>query len=245
VKGSSYVLFALIMCISSVHADPPFISDNPEPLNAKETEIFLYSDYTQSTVGSAWYAPAFEIDYGVFNDFEIDFLTGINTVFPRQAGNAVGLGDMQLLASYRFLHETSMTPEIAFVPTLSLPTGNSRRRLGNGKIWVQPALWAQKNWGNWRTYGGGGYTFNPAKHVKNYYIAGWVLERTINETWTLGIECYSQGAISKKIGSTTLVNLGMRYYFTPDFNLLLSVGHSFVGVPTTVSYLGLSWFFKA
>lgn len=57
-------------------------------------------------------------------------------------------------------------------------------------------LWIQKSWGPWKTYGGAGYTINPAKNMRNYPYAGWLLQNDINDKLTLGIEIFTQGADS-------------------------------------------------
>ena len=39
-----------------------------------------------------------------------------------------------------------------------LPTGSATKGLGVGKTWYKVPLWAQKSFGPWTTYGGGGET---------------------------------------------------------------------------------------
>jgi hypothetical protein len=40
-------------------------------------------------------------------------------------------------------------------------------------------LWIQKSWGDWQTYGGGGYYIDQDYAVsdKNYWYAGWLLQK--------------------------------------------------------------------
>ncbi|HKB54935.1 MAG TPA: hypothetical protein VKD22_13145, partial [Ramlibacter sp.] len=56
-------------------------------------------------------------------------------------------------------------------------------------------------------------------------------------------EVFTRGKDTEDGRSTTLVNLGGYYKFTPDFNLLFSAGHSVGGETHMVAYVGLWWAF--
>ena len=104
-------------------------------------------------------------------------------------------------------------------------------------------VWAQKSWGEWTTYGGGGYVINTAPGQENYAFGGWLLQRTVGERWLLGGEVYARGQDTQAGRSATVMNFGGSYRFTPDFNLLFSEGHSISGETHTIAYLGLWWGF--
>jgi hypothetical protein len=55
-----------------------------------------------------------------------------------------------------------------------LPTGNENRGLGAGHVRAFLPVWVQKSFGEWTTYGGGGYWINQDDNLgdKNYWFAG-------------------------------------------------------------------------
>src|SRR5215469_17014272 len=53
--------------------------------------------------------------------------------------------------------------------------------------YVLPLL-AEKSWANWTLYGNVGYWWQTAADKHDYWYAGAVLEREVNEPLTLGVE---------------------------------------------------------
>ena len=84
-------------------------------------------------------------------------------------------------------------PQIGVFPMAELPTGNSDKGLGNGKTWWRLPIWIQKSWGDWTSYGGGGYVINHADGQKDYPFGGWLLQKDFGEKWTLGGEVFARG----------------------------------------------------
>ncbi|CEK09952.1 hypothetical protein [Legionella hackeliae] len=64
---------------------------------------------------------------------------------------------------------------------MSFPTGNPKKGLGNGRSINTYPIWIQKSFGDWTTYGGGGYVQNLAPNTKNFYFEGWVLKFLIKQ----------------------------------------------------------------
>lgn len=122
---------------------------------------------------------------------------------------------------------------------MELPTGNAARGLGSGQAWYRVPIWIQKSWGPWTSYGGGGYAVNRAPGMRNYFFAGWLLQRDVSASLSLGAEVFSQGEASNADRGTTLFNFGGYYSFTSDFSLLFSAGHSIGGVMHRIVYFGL------
>ncbi|MGB8898965.1 MAG: hypothetical protein WCC90_06850 [Methylocella sp.] len=69
-------------------------------------------------------------------------------------------------------------------------------------------LWVQKDFGDWTTYGGGGYWINPGPGNKNFWFAGWVLERKITDKLTLGVALFHQTPDAISGVSATGFNFG-------------------------------------
>lgn len=95
----------------------------------------------------------------------------------------------------------------------------------------------QKSWGAWTTYGGGGYAFNSVDGMRNHPFAGWILQRDLNDKFSLGGELFTQGADSIDSKSYTLFNLGGSYNLNKHFNILASAGHSIIGESHLIGYL--------
>jgi hypothetical protein len=144
---------------------------------------------------------------------------------------------------YRVVDETETSPQIAVSPMAVLPTGDSNEGLGNGKAWWRLPVCLQKSWGEWTTYGGGGYVINPAGGEKNHAFGGWLLQKELGEKWMLGGEVFARGKDTVGGRATTFLDIGGSYRLSPKFKLLFSAGHSVSGETHTIAYVGLWWGF--
>lgn len=226
-------------------AGPPFQTDDPEPVDFRHWEAYIFSTYDGTPLGAATTGPALEINWGAVRDVQLHLVIPAAANFPPGGPRTFGLGDTELGVKYRFIHETKHRPEIGTFPFIEVPTGNSRLGLGNGKTWYRVPVWAQKSEGHWTTYGGGGEVFNSAIGMHDYPFAGWLLQRDLGKKLTLGGEVFyhgAQGPTALSTESSTLLDIGGYYYFrNPGFQLLFAYGHSVSGQPETIGYLGLYW----
>lgn len=239
-----YLAFFVLLWIKIVWAGPPFITDDPPPVEYLHWQLYLFANLNKNHFGTLLSAPAFEADYGLAPNLEINFIAPMATNFQSNGGgNSFGLSDFQLGFKYRFIQETTYIPQVSFAPIYFLPAGNSNKGLGNGHNWEILPIWFQKSWNDWTTYAGGGYALNSAPSTNNFYFGGWVLQKNINDKWMLGAELYSQGAFSYLIPAYTIINLGGSYQIKNNLALLFSAGNNIAGASNVVSYLGLNWFF--
>lgn len=231
--------------IGVLQAGPPFQTDDPEPVDFKHFEAYLFSARDATGAGSAYSGPAFEMNWGAVPNVQLHLVVPAATFVPNPGPTAFGIGDVELGVKYRFLHETKFRPEFGIFPFLELPTGSARAGLGNGRAWTRLPVWAQKSAGPWTTYGGGGMALNSAPGMRNYSFAGWLVQRDIGKKLTLGTEAYrhgAEGAAALSTRASTLIDAGGYYYFKkPAFQLLFMAGHSVAGQPESVAYLGLYW----
>ena len=110
-----------------------------------------------------------DMNYGILPDIHAHVTTPFN--FNHVKGDDrtdYGYGDTELGFKYRLTHERKLIPQVAFYPFVELPTGTSERELGAGRAQLFLPLWAQKSWGPWTFYGGGGYWFNPGEGNKSW-----------------------------------------------------------------------------
>jgi hypothetical protein len=99
-----------------------------------------------------------------------------------QGGSQFGYGDTELGGKHRFVRETVRLPQMAVYPSVDLPTGDAARGLGAGHAQVFLPLWLQKSLGPW-TIDGGSYWFNPGSGNRNWWSAGWLVQRTDAKRW--------------------------------------------------------------
>jgi hypothetical protein len=234
---------ALLLAANQAIAGPPFLTDDPVPVDYRHSEFYVFSTYDGSSDGSDVALPAFEYNYGALSDIQLHIAVPFAQSSPDGGPTHWGLGDVEVGVKVRLTHESNTVPQIAVFPMAELPTGDSKQGLGNGRTWWRLPVWLQKSWGEWTTYGGGGYVINTAEGQKNYPFGGWLLQRTVGEQWQLGGEVYARGKDTVAGQSATVLNIGGSYRFTPDFNLLFSAGHSVSGETHTIVYLGLWWAF--
>lgn len=250
-KLMTYLLLAIFMLAPNVFAAPPFITDDADPADYKQLQIYGYGNTISQTHSTMIYLPSLEFDYGIIPHTEFHIVFTMATYLPEQGGNpallkrATGIGDTEVNFKTRLLSETKYRPGIAIAPTFELPTGNARRFLGNGRLWTKFPIWIQKNMGTWVTYGGGGYAFNSAPGMKNYPYGGWILQRNVTEHFSLGGEIFLQGTSAahrappfQDDGSVTILNLGAIYNIDNNNNFSFSLGHSIMGTPQWVGYAG-------
>lgn len=81
-----------------------------------------------------------------------------------------------------------------------------------------------KSFGDWTTYGGGGYWINPGAGNQNYWFAGWLLQRKVTENLVLGGEVFHQAASVIGGKDQTGFNLGGIYDITENHHILFSAG---------------------
>jgi len=242
-SSSALIASALILMSTPALAGPPFMTDDPAPVDYKHSEFYIFSTTDKTKDGRDTTLPAFEYNYGVLPDMQLHIVVPFVKSAPNDAASESGIGDVEVGVKYRFVQETDTMPQIGIFPMAELATGDSNKGLGNGKTWWRLPVWIQKSWGEWTTYGGAGYVINHADGQKNYPFAGWLLQKDLGEKWTLGGEVFGRSKDTVDGQGTTIVNVGGFYKFTPDFNLLFSAGHSVGGESHAVAYLGLWWAF--
>jgi hypothetical protein len=234
---------ALLACQAAL-AGPPFMTDDPEPIEYRHSEAYVFSTMDKGPGGTQYLAPAFEFNTSPLEDLHLHAMVPFVSLQPDGAQNQYGPGDVELGVKYRFVHETDSRPQVGIFPMLELRTGDPDKGLGNGKTWWTFPVWAQKSFGPWTTYGGGGRAFNSAPGMLNYNFGGWLLQRSVTDDLILGGEVFAQGAQSVDGEHSTFLNFGGYYNnikVCGSCSLLFRVGHSVAGETHTEAYLGLYW----
>src|ERR1700683_3019546 len=194
--AGAFFVVALLFTSSVAWGGPPFQTDDPEPIDYKNYEFYTFGSADGTAVEMDTVGPAVEFNWGALPNVHLHIIVPLAAIFPSNnpklapAGTgpkAVGLGDIETGIKFRFIQETKYRPQIGTFVMFELPTGNADKGLGVGKTWYKVPLWAQKSFGSWTTYGGGGETvFNNVPGYRNYRFGGWLVQRDIGKKLTLG-----------------------------------------------------------
>jgi hypothetical protein len=242
-----FCLFA-VAALSPAQAGAPFVTDDPEPIAYGTWEINVFSQATHVSGERSGTLAGVDMNYGALPDLQLHVIAPLAFDKVAGAGTKIGYGDTELGAKYRFIDEDEggWRPAVAVFPLVSLPTGDDERGLGTGHTREFLPLWLEKNFGDWRTFGGGGYWNNPGADNKNYWFLGWALQRQITENLSLGGEVFHQTASTDDGKSSSGFNLGGIYDLSDNYHLLFSAGRGIQHVSSTNRfsyYLAFQWTF--
>jgi hypothetical protein len=237
---------ASLVCLScAALAGPPFQTDDPEPIDFKHYEFYSFAASDGTGIETDTVGPAIEFNWGALPNVHLHIIVPASAILPTRGPRAFGLGDMELGVKFRFVQERKRRPMIGTFVMFEIPTGDAARGLGVGRAWYKLPLWAQKSFGPWTTYGGGGVTLNNAPGYRNYPFAGWLVQRDFGKKVTLGTEIFyhgPEGLATPQTRPSTLVDFGGYYKFRdPGFQLLFCYGHTAIGQTENYAYVGLYW----
>jgi hypothetical protein len=217
------------LCSSTASAGPPYVTDDPEPVEYRHWELYLASLVEHDANGWAGTVPHVEANYGAVPDVQLHVIAPI--AFAAPAGDAlrVGPGDTELGVKWRFVREAELIPQIGTFPLLEVPTGISRRGLGNGATQVFLPLWVQKSIGRWTTYGGGGAWLNAGAGTQTWWYAGWQIQRQIIEPLAIGAEVFWETPKVAGGEAEARWNVGVVLDVSAHHHILGSAGRGFIG----------------
>lgn len=227
-----------ILAPKIVWAGPPFVTDDPDPGEYRQWEVDLAAQFRHGRDGDASTLPHLEVNHGLLPDVQIHLVLPLVYVKPAGASSQYGYGDTELGIKYRFLSETNYRPQVAIFPLIELPTGDHDRGLGNGRTQYFLPVWLQKSLGPWTIYGGAGYWINPGDGNKDWWLFGWVIQRDINKTLTLGVELYYRTADTEAGHDAVGYAAGALVNITGNHHLLLSLGQDINGRDDLAGYVG-------
>jgi hypothetical protein len=230
-------LFSLVLSSMVAWAGPPFVTDDPEPVEYRHWEIYLASQHTKDKDGWSGTAPHFEVNYGALPNLQLHMIAPLAYAKPNDGSARYGFGDLELGAKYRFILETDWRPQVGTFAMLEVPTGSSSKGLGSGHVRAFLPIWLQKSWGPWQSYGGGGYWINPGSENKDYWFFGWQLQRGLSKVITLGAEVFYNTPTAREEGGRTGFNVGTIINFSDEHHLLLSVGRDIHGQNSFSAYI--------
>jgi hypothetical protein len=253
-------LSVLVITVSSVHAQQPFVTDNTDTTPrhhfhfefSNQFDLLQRSAYPSLKQNTA----DFELDYGVFDNLEFGIESPLLTIMNARGTvpqTPTGIGDTNVSLKYNFLRERehSRRPALAIAFNLELPTGDTKRQLGSGLAdfytngILQKSLTAKTTL---RLNGGilfSGNTTTGVIGIKSrgtVFTGGGSLVKQFTRKLDLGIEL--TGAVTKnfQLGKGQLQTLiGGNYMFKKNmsFDFGIAAG-KFAASPRAGVQLGLS-----
>jgi hypothetical protein len=219
-------IFWLAAPLGAAFAGPPYLSDDPQPTDPGHWEIYNFATGRNDPDGLSG-AAGVDLNYGPAKDLQLTavlplgFSNGGGFAFDGLRG---GPGDIELAIKYRPIHQSdgTLTPDVAAFPRLFVPTGGTR--FGSGHAQLLLPVWAQKDFGPWSVFGGGGYQLNPGAGQRNYWQGGVAVTRDITKRLNLGVEGFSQGDDTPTGGGYDTANFALIYKLVTHWSLLVSGG---------------------
>ena len=233
-------LFLSSVIVATVaRAGPPFVTDDPEipPLHGWEINIPLSLEH--ETGESVVEAPVVDINYGLTSNVElmIEFAFLHATLGENRTEH--GLSDTGVGVKWRFLKEGPQAPQIAVYPQVVIPTGDSRRGLGEGKASYVLPLVAQKSWGAWTVFGNLGGVVQRTSESRDFWFQGVAVVREVTPHLELGVEEYGNSPIDRDEPSSLGFNAGGIWMASETVGVLFSAGRTVRGEQATTLYLGV------
>lgn len=227
----------------STFAGPPFITDDPEPVEYRAWEINYGATYLHAAGATSGALPGIDINYGAFPGVQLHMQPQL--AYSRGDGpHAYGVGDTELGIKYRLSAETDDKGSwmFAIYPMLELPTGSARRNLGAGAHSFYLPFWAQTTRGPWTVFGGGGYWRYSSEDARNAWAGGLTLLYQVSDRLQFGGEIFGTTPNSAYARASVGANFGGVYRVARDLSLLFSIGHGLRNASATnkgAAYLGV------
>jgi hypothetical protein len=236
--------FLLALAPSAAKAGPPFLTDDPEPVDYQHYEFYTFTTGTAVSGDTSGVGPAWEFNYGIIPNGQFHVIVPMAFDSPAGSPSQFGYGDTELGFKYRFIQEdkNGTTPMVGVFPLIELPTGDQGAGLGAGHARAYFPVWVQKDLGNdWLTYGGGGYWINHGGGTldRDYWFFGWLVQKQVTKQLAIGGELFHETAQTIGGKETTGFNVGAVYDIDDHNHVLLSAGRALQNASATNLF---SWY---
>lgn len=217
-------------------AGPPYISDDPEPTDYRHFEIYLFNGGARARDGASGES-GIDFNYGALPNLQLTAVAPLAYNLRADGGDEIGVGNVELAAKYRFLHQATFGWDVALFPRVFLPSVSSR--VGEDHPAFLLPLWLEKDWGKWSTFGGGGCQLDHGGASQDFCMAGWALTRQVLPDLQLGAEIVHQTPVTKGGRVSTGIGAGVRYDLNETYHLLAYIGPGLQNAVETSQY---SWY---
>lgn len=226
-----WLSLALCMTVTKAMAGPPFLTDDPDPVDRHHAEVNAIYQEVRTSGGRAGVLSG-EVNQGCAAETQCH--VAVPLAFDRPDGGPfqTGLGDIELGVKFRFLHSDASAWSAAIYPTATLPTGDQSRALGNGRAQLLLPLWVQRSAGPWNFDAGIAWLANPARDARNSWFAGLLAQRSFGDRLSLGAEVFRRSSVAQGVPASCGFNVGAIVSIAAHHNLLVSAGRGLSGGQT-------------
>jgi hypothetical protein len=237
------ITLCLFLCLGLIsYAGPPFLTDDPEPVEYKHWELYLSTINTIQQNEWEGTSPHIEVNYGLISNVQVHLLLPVNYNYFPEGKATFGYAYTEMGVKYRFIRESSDCPQIGIFPIVEIPTINNPK-FGNGKPQIYLPIWAQKSWGKITMYGGAGYWLNLGTDNQNWIFSGLETQYEFSSVVTIGGEIYYHTAETINTDNVVGFNIGGIVNANETTHFIFSLGHTFTSDNTATAYLGIQWTF--
>lgn len=242
-RRPALIVACLLATVTSALGGPPFVTDDPVPVDFQHWEVYLASQYNHTRGGSSGALPQVEVNYGVVPDLQLHLIAPVAFSSASGMDRQTGYGDTEVGAKYRFVGTDDSQVQVAVFPLVEVPTGDAGRGLGSGHLQLYLPLWLQRTSGAWTAYGGAGYWLNPGAGNRNWIFTGLLIQRQLLPSLALGAELFHETASTAVAGSSTDVNLGLIWDLNDTSHVLASAGPTIQGPAGYQAYCAIQFTF--
>ncbi len=199
-----------VMWTTPAIAGPPFLTDDPDttPRGEYETMVFATGNTTADGDEGEY---GLDFNYGGGDDLQFTAAVPVSYENLNGASRQSGVGNIELAAKIRLLHQDTFGWDVAVFPRLFLPSGSD---LGDQHASLLLPIWIGREGENWSTFGGGGCAINRGGDSQDYCVAGWAVTRRVLPNLQIGGELFHQSADTEGGFASTTLGLGA----TSDLN---------------------------
>ena len=226
-----WLTLALCLAATSAMAGPPFVTDDPDPVDRGHAEVNAIYQEVRTSDGRAGVLTG-ELNQGCARETQCHVAVPLAFDRPDGGPSRTGVGDIELGVKFRFLHDEDSAWSAATYPTLTLPTGDESRGLGNGRTQLSLPVWVQRSAGPWNFDAGVAWLANPAPDARDSWFAGLLAQRSFGDRLKLGAEVFRRSSVSQGVPASCGFNVGAIVNVALHQNLLASAGRGLSGVQT-------------
>lgn len=201
-------------------AGPPFLTDDPDTTPRGEYEILLFATGNTTADGDEG-EYGLDFNYGGGDDLQLTAAVPVSYASLSGASRQSGLGNIELAAKIRVLHQATSGWDVAVFPRVFLPSGSD---LGDQHASLLLPIWIGREGENWSTFGGGGCALNRGDDSQDYCVAGWALTRQVLPNLEVGGEVFHQTADTRDGFASTTLGFGGTYDLNDHVHFLGYVG---------------------